>query len=282
VSFSQLKPRSKISLSAMRTFEAAARHKSMTDAASELSVTPGAVSRQIADLQRTLSFELYEGHSNARCITKEGLELASTLTRAFDEIDSTLLKLDSAKNRYLDVSCLSTSAPRPANRSTNRLDVSIIIQSPNESLSEHDTELFCEDLGPVIKPELIKNSCIYEPNDLLNFAALTSRTRPNVWKDWESKLVNQSNTTLSKISVFDHLSLAIEASVNGLGFCVTPKHLVDADIASDRLAAPLGFKRSGYTYTARAHGKHKAKSKIFIEWLKLEASTCSAAALPAW
>lgn len=41
-------------LNALRTFEAFARHRSMTDAASELCVTHGAVSRQVATLQAHL------------------------------------------------------------------------------------------------------------------------------------------------------------------------------------------------------------------------------------
>ena len=38
-------------LNALRAFEAAARHLSITVAAEELHVTPGAVSRQIKDLE---------------------------------------------------------------------------------------------------------------------------------------------------------------------------------------------------------------------------------------
>ena len=50
-------------LNAIRAFEAAARHMSITLAADELNVTPGAVSRQIKSLEETLGLQLLKrGH----------------------------------------------------------------------------------------------------------------------------------------------------------------------------------------------------------------------------
>ena len=50
-------------LNAIRAFEAAARHLSITLAAEELSVTPGAVSRQIKGLEDALGLQLLRrGH----------------------------------------------------------------------------------------------------------------------------------------------------------------------------------------------------------------------------
>ena len=46
-------------LSALRAFEAAARHLSLTRAADELSVTPGALSHQIRGLEDFLGVKLF-------------------------------------------------------------------------------------------------------------------------------------------------------------------------------------------------------------------------------
>ena len=279
----------------MRSFEAAARHNSMTQAALELSVTPGAVSRQISDLQDTLSFDLYEGPSGARTITPHGLRLADTLTTALDQIEATLLSLDATRDRYLDVACLSTFAvrwliprlhrfrkehpeielrlstdPFVPDKMANRIDISIMVLAPNEPQRKQDTILFAESLGPVLKPELIKPANDNSLNDLFEHAHLKSKTRPNVWKDWQPAIKAPKDSALVRESVFDHLSLAIEAAANGLGFCLSPKHLVESDIDSGRLAAPLGFMDSGYTYLARSHGRRKAKSQTFVDWLSQE------------
>lgn len=295
MSFTQLKPRSKISLNALRTFEAAARHSSMTAAADELSVTPGAVSRQISDLQNALSFTLYDGPQNARTTTAAGLRLASTLTKALDEIDATLLALDATRDRLLDVSCLSTSAvrwliprlhrfrdkypeldlrlstdPRRPDKMVNRVDVSIMVLSPREKVGRQDTVLFAEALGPVLKPSIIEQGQVVDHGDLLRFLRLTTKTRPQAWDDWQG--ARQSCPPASvHMTEFDHLSLAIEAAINGLGVCITPEHLVNADIANGRLAAPFGFHESGYTYVIRAHGRRKPKVTAFVEWLSKDA-----------
>ncbi len=48
-------------LNALHTFEAAARLGKMIAAAEELSVTPGAVSRQVRQLELSLGVDLFEG-----------------------------------------------------------------------------------------------------------------------------------------------------------------------------------------------------------------------------
>ena len=279
----------------MRSFEAAARHNSMTQAALELSVTPGAVSRQISELQNTLNFDLYEGLATARTITPDGRRLADTLTTALDQIEETILSLDATRDKYLDVACLSTFAvrwliprlhsfrkahpeyelrlstdPFMPDRKANRLDISIMVLAPNEPQRKQDTVLFAESLGPVLKPGLIKCASKKCFNDLFEYVHLKSKTRPNVWKDWQPTIKVPTEAVLVNKSVFDHLSLAIEAAANGLGFCLSPKHLVESDIDCGRLEAPFGFTDSGYTYVVRAHGRRKAKSQTFIDWLSEE------------
>ena len=53
-------------LNAIRAFEAAARHMSITLAADELHVTPGAVSRQIKSLEEALGLQLLQARAPRR------------------------------------------------------------------------------------------------------------------------------------------------------------------------------------------------------------------------
>lgn len=285
-----MKSRSKISLNALKTFEAVARNNSMSTAAQELFVTPGAVSRQISELQSVLSFDLFDGPRNNRTPTDEGRQLATILTMALDEIDATLLALDEARDTILDVACLSTMAirwliprlhrlrakhphidlrlstdARRPDRVQNRLDVSISVLAPTTPLGPQDTFLFPEKLGPVMKPGLL-DSCS-KPHDLSALPLLTTKTRPRAWQEWQNQLDDLSVQPTTQ-SAFEHLSLAIETAANGLGVCVTPQHLVEEDIARGRLIAPLGFRQSGYVYVAQAHGRRKRRSDAFIDWIK--------------
>ena len=56
-------------LNALRAFEAAARHLSLTKAAQELNVSPGAVSHQIRALEALLGIELFERRVRAIALT---------------------------------------------------------------------------------------------------------------------------------------------------------------------------------------------------------------------
>ena len=60
------------SLSGLRAFEATARNLSVTLAADELSVTPGAVSLQIRDLEEALGVRLFERKPRRLILTEDG------------------------------------------------------------------------------------------------------------------------------------------------------------------------------------------------------------------
>ncbi len=70
-------------LHALRAFEAVARLGSFKDAASELSVTPAAVSQQVRKLEEDLGIELFIRENRRITLTPSGARLHSGLTDAF-------------------------------------------------------------------------------------------------------------------------------------------------------------------------------------------------------
>ena len=70
----------------MRAFEAAARHGSMTRAADELGVTPGAVSRHVRGLGLRMETPLFLRRSTGLEPTEAGAALAAELGEALDRI----------------------------------------------------------------------------------------------------------------------------------------------------------------------------------------------------
>ncbi|AVW91237.1 LysR substrate-binding domain-containing protein [Celeribacter baekdonensis] len=289
-----MKARSKVSLNALRTFEAVARHKNMVRAADELLVTAGAVSRQISELQSSLSFDLFVGHRTHHILTPAGQQLAASVTKALDDIEATLGAIDTERDKILDVACLSTLAvrwliprlhrfrtehpdidvrlstdPRTPHKTGHRMDVSILAHAPDHEIGERDTILFREKLGLVMTPSLAGSQQALQPNDLQDISLLLSKTRPNAWTSWLA-IQNVPDRKPPHTSTFEHLSLAIEAAAAGLGICVTPAHLVLDDLSSARLSAPFGFQDSGYVYAAHAHGRPKQKVADFIDWLSRE------------
>lgn len=77
------------SLNALAAFEAAARHLSLTKAADELNVTPGAVSKQVRMLEEELGNPLFLRRHRSIELTREGETMAAALREGFERISST-------------------------------------------------------------------------------------------------------------------------------------------------------------------------------------------------
>src|SRR5882724_4383502 len=73
-------------LNALRAFEAAARHLSLTKAAQELRVTAGALSHQIRGLEDLLGLKLFERRVRSIALTPAGKQLFPGLQAGFIHI----------------------------------------------------------------------------------------------------------------------------------------------------------------------------------------------------
>ena len=73
-------------LNPLRAFEAAGRLQSIRRAAEELSVTPGAVSRQVQSLESYLGVRLFRRDPRAIVLTAEGEQYLEAVSRHLDGI----------------------------------------------------------------------------------------------------------------------------------------------------------------------------------------------------
>src|SRR5919206_1317283 len=80
-------------LSALRAFEAAARLKSFSKAAEELSVTPAAISHQIHALEEDLGVQLFRRLNRAVELTASAKVLLPGLSEAFAGIQASVRRL---------------------------------------------------------------------------------------------------------------------------------------------------------------------------------------------
>src|SRR5690606_10640323 len=79
------------STQALACFESAARHQSYTRAAQELALTQGAVSRQIAALERYLGVVLFRRTRHGVVLTPEGADYARQAGRLLDTLERVTL-----------------------------------------------------------------------------------------------------------------------------------------------------------------------------------------------
>ena len=100
-------------LNAVRAFEAAARHCSVTEAANELHVTPGAVSRQVHALEEFLGMALFErGHRQIK-LTRRGDEYYKVVAKLLELLhDATRRVKKGAQKKQLRIRAYTTFAMR--------------------------------------------------------------------------------------------------------------------------------------------------------------------------
>ncbi len=253
---------SRLSLNALRAFEATARLRSFSAAALELSVTHGAVSRHIRLLEDGLGSPLLKRSAQGTEPTAEGERLAESLSRAFDLIQSSI---EQFKPGPLTLSCSESIMmywliPRLArfqeanpalelrfNMSFGSVDftrdnISVAIRlstidAPKEAIR---TDVVTEWIGPVCSAEYLRTVGLRTATDLARARLMVSRTRPHAWTDW-SRSCGQELGDLPIDHAFDHFYLLIQAAKCGLGLANVPRMLVRDDLISGALVAPLGF-----------------------------------------
>ena len=281
-------------LLALRAFESAGRLGTMTAAANELYVTPGAISRQVRQLEQYLNVELFTGSKNKPMLTTQGRELLTTLSPAMDDIYQAVEAVQSDKEKIVSVSCLNTFSirwliPRLAtfNKLYPEIDVQLNTRTSNkvrkdrgcknnydivievcqkEELDPNAVVLFSELLGPVISPIISTITEIKEPQDLCHLTHLRANTRPDAWFSWCEKTSNYALVFKTE-SHFEHYYFSLEAARSGLGVCITPQHLVIDDINANKLIAPFSFTLSGLLYTAQVKLNANDSTNHFITWL---------------
>jgi LysR family glycine cleavage system transcriptional activator len=129
------------SLTGLNTFDACARHGSLTQAAKELGVTLGAVSRQIKSLETELESSLFKRHHRGVELTVDGLELYRVLSNSFRNIGELCQSLKN-RGKSSDVAIAATTAfaslwlmPRLGNFWSEHPEITL-----NHSISDNPTD----------------------------------------------------------------------------------------------------------------------------------------------
>ncbi|MBU2380358.1 MAG: LysR family transcriptional regulator [Alphaproteobacteria bacterium] len=278
-------------LNALRAFEAFARHGGMTAAATELCVTHGAVSRQVAALQAHLGVVLVTGPRHRLALTPAGSELAQRLSLAFADVADAVAVARRGGHREIEISCLGTFAmkwliPRmqtflnahpdirvrqsesyaPADFRKERYDGAIRIFDPGSTQRGVEVTPFMSNpQGPVGAPHLTSPGQTFEA-----FAALprlSAATYRESWRVW-SELVGRPLPPATVEREFGHNHSMIEAAASGMGVAIAPWAFVAPDIVAGRLVAPFGFaERPSHFVFLRPEGRPDAAIDAFRDWL---------------
>jgi DNA-binding transcriptional LysR family regulator len=246
-------------LASLRFFEAAGRHRSFKLAASELNVTPSAVSHGIVALERTLGVELFVRGSRSLSLTPAGADYLSYIAEALSLIAVGTERLPSTReSRTLTVSVAPTVASRwllPRLRRYSELwpNVGIAVDTSRRQIGfpvdgfdfairmsqaalagPTWIRLFGERLVPVCSPGYREASSDSGSIDLRRATLLHVSPASEDWQAWLDRTGTQGVETTRGLR-FDTIGLAFEAAAMGLGVVLGRRPLVDCDLASGAL-----------------------------------------------
>ncbi|WP_191601381.1 transcriptional regulator GcvA [Marinomonas algicola] len=256
-------------LSTLYTFSIAAKHLSFTKAAEELSLTQGAISQQIRQLEARLGFELFVRQHRRLELTQKGMRLAVNLHKNFNDIDSIITELRvEESDRILTLSVLPSLATKWLIPRLGRLheaypELQLRIQASDKEVDfrrdkidvaiinsyiyngkNYSTPLLVDKVFPVCSPAYAKEHNLLEPNQLSNVALLNDDSGwmfSTPYAEWEAwlDLAQVRGVRPAKGVSFNRGDLAVQAAIAGQGIALGRTPLVMDDLNEGRLVRPF-------------------------------------------
>ena len=257
-------------LSALRAFEAAARHRSAKRAAEELSVTAAAISHQLRTLEDWVGVPLFLRKPRQLELTAAGRELVGDLGNAFDTMANAVARLRAVPKRQKVT--LSTT-PAVASRwllphvgllaaKHPALDLNFHVTHEPVALDGHSADvairygsgrwpglvahkLFDNLFVPACSPALkLKRKDELARHRLLHFESCTARSMPVGWAGWQ-KLANVRGLDASAGPVFSDETHTISAALAGQGVALMSRALIGEELRQGTLVCPFGPELKG-------------------------------------
>lgn len=251
--------RSLPSFSAVRAFEAAARHRSFKAAAEELSLTQSAISHQVKGLEQFLGTALFHRRANGVELTRCGTDYFGDLSQILDLLDSAterlrgtdlcgplsvratpaftvrwlLPRLDSFNRSHPEIELEVTTTSDPMHFPDDGVD--ILIQYGQEPAAGLSVDPFLTSSRfPVCSPEFLANGPAIEvPEDLAKVTLLRDLVGDD-WATWFACADSQMPDTV-KGPRFAHCELTMRAAEEGQGVALAYGTLIDREIAQGTL-----------------------------------------------
>ena len=282
-----------IPLSALRTFDAAARLKSFTAAASELGVTQAAVSWQVRALEQRFGQPLFRRMPREVELTLAGERLARATAEAMRLLRGAIADLSEESDGVLSITTAETLAsqwlaprlgafqlahpklavrldtnPRLADLGREGFDVAIRSGSGDwPGLESH--YLFPSNLTPLCTPDLRRElGGLARPADLAQAPLIGSN---RVWTDWfVAAGVSERPASSAGRLIADLQVLEVASALAGRGVALGSPILFAAEIAQGRLVRPFDIavdQAAGFWLAYPAERRRVRKIAAFRDWV---------------
>ena len=286
-------------LTALRAFEAAARHMSFSGAADELHVTPAALSFQIKSLEEHLGAPLFRRLNRAVELTEAGRALAPGTTEGFTRLTAAWR----AARRTSDTGVVAVTAgpaftakwlaPRmfkfAAAHPEIELRFSASLRIMDFDRDEIDVAIrfgYADDAGlfsvplvrewltPMVSPDLARR--LKSPEDLRDVPLLhqddTQWLKPAIdWPAWfRAAGIGEAPVGGPRFSQADH---AIDAALGGGGAVMGRISLAASALSDGQLVAPFDLAirtDAHYRFVCPAGAETRPQIAAFLEWVLAE------------
>lgn len=291
-------------LTALRTFESAARQSSFKAAAEELAVTPTAVSHQIRSLEAWLGVPLFQRLPRQVRLTDCGERLFRSLHGALLEISQSVDTLRPQRSGgNLTVSTTPAFAalwlvPRLGRFYTAHPQINLRLDTNCEVLDLHQDAsidlviryslddypnfyglcLFDECFAVYGSPAQVALAGERQPT-LISVRWHNSRLYAHGWEAWCAQAGENWMEGQPVIRQYDEEHYALQAAIAGQGLVLASSILVSESVASGLLQpyrADISVDGAGYSALCVPGRERHPPVKAFFEWLRLESTTVGA------
>lgn len=285
------------STTALICFEAAARHESFTKAAQELSLTQGAVCRQIGGLEAFLNVELFQRSRRGVKLTEAGLSYSRQVATQLDAVErDTLSVMGQQGSNTIELAVVPTFGtqwllPRLKGFQREHPDITVNLTNRTRPFLFADTpfdaaiyfgdadwpgtqahRLMGENPVPVCSSALLAGKAQLDAQAIAQLPLLQQTTRPYAWRQWFNSLgMNLSrDMTGPRYELFSMLS---QAAMHDMGIALIPPFLIQRELEEGRLvvanAHALASHKAYYLMIAERKVE-SASMKAFRDWLVAE------------
>ena len=273
-------------LDSLRVLAACVRHRSFSRAASELCLTPSAVSLRMRNLEASLGVTLFERHGPRLSVTDQGLLLAAKVDEALATIQTALDQCRGTTHR-LRVTCAPTFASRwlvprieayyalpdsqpialdatDTLRTPDQFDVAI--RSGNGRWPGFSAVELLPDQGtPMLSPALLDNENPISPQRLLELPLIPDGR----WAKWFELAGLPDAVPTFGSTRFASYELEAIAALKGAGVALLSPFLYGDLVSDGALIAPFETIVEGpasYWALWREH----TQPPHFVQWLQRE------------
>ena len=278
----------------LTAFEAVARRRNFSLAASELHLTPSAVSHQIAKLEQFLDIRLFERTAHNVELTVPGDDYLKRVSGAMAAISAATDNARKGVRNTLHVHSTPSFAtlwlmPRLKDFAKDHPNISFSMSSSvlhSDFAAGHaDIDIrygvphwpqltvrpiFDEQVMPLASPAFIRRHRIASPDDLMQVPLIQSTVGVVQWPDWFAAQ-NIAHPPGSYAYRFDRAFLALDAAVQGLGVTFESSSIGAPHLEKNRLRPVFA---SGEYLPVQAHflvypERHAQRPEVmsFVDWV---------------